>query len=98
MKSGNEPKQWQSAFEHENVSENGRLDVSVSNMRNSQEVLFMLETHRPGGVVIFGSHVDHSPLQYAWLCATWNGSSLGGGKSKILSRTRTELFRCLLTM
>jgi len=40
----------------------------------------MLETHRPGGVVIFGSHVVHSPRQYAWLCATWNGSSLGKGE------------------
>jgi len=33
------------------------------------------ETHSPGGVVIFGSQVDHSPLQYACACGTWKGSS-----------------------
>ena len=32
-------------------------------------------THSPGGVVIFGSQVSHSPLQYAWAWGTWNGSS-----------------------
>lgn len=33
------------------------------------------DTDSPGGVVIFGSQDDHSPLQYACACGTWKGSS-----------------------
>jgi len=68
--------------------------ICVKHERSVVSIIY--NTHRPGGVVIFGSHVVHSPLQYAWLCATWNGSSLGGGEVRYhLVLERSCLWVCL---